>query len=186
MKTVKATKAGKSLIRSGTRSATRTGKAQPAESRSGRLAEPVVCERCGAVFQGRTWRRASANRPRGAAAIAGVEWRTCPACDQVDHEEYLGRVILRGPFASGQEAAIRRRVRNVAARAEFTQPERRIVSIEAGTNRLEILTTSQKLAHRIAHEVEKAFGGRASYKWSDDGSLDASWRAAGAAPARSR
>lgn len=174
MKTVEAMKAGKSLIRSGARSATRTGKIKPTEARSGRLAEPVVCERCGAVFQGRTWRRASPDRPKG-AAIAGIDWRTCPACDQVDHEEYLGRVILRGPFARGQEAAIRRRVRNVAARAEFTQPQRRIVSIEAGTNRLEILTTSQKLAHRLGHELEKAFGGRARYSWSDDGSLEASW-----------
>lgn len=37
---------------------------------------------------------------------------------------------------------------------------------------LEVLTTSQKLAHRIAREVEKAFGGRAHFSWSDDdGSL---------------
>ena len=35
-----------------------------------------------------------------------------------------------------------------------------------------ILTTSQKLAYRIAREVEKAFGGRAHFSWSDDdGSL---------------
>jgi hypothetical protein len=42
---------------------------------------------------------------------------------------------------------------------------------------LEILTTSQKLAHRIARELEKAFGGRARFTWSDrEGSLDATWK----------
>jgi len=37
------------------------------------------------------------------------------------------------------------------------------------------LTTSQKLAHRIVRELKKAFRGRASYDWSDDGSLFAVW-----------
>lgn len=36
--------------------------------------------------------------------------------------------------------------------------------------------TSQKLAHRLVREIEKAFGGRSSYRWSDtDGSLTATW-----------
>ncbi|MBV8356385.1 MAG: hypothetical protein JO189_00400, partial [Deltaproteobacteria bacterium] len=38
-----------------------------------------------------------------------------------------------------------------------------------------VLTTSQKLAHRLAHELKKAFGGRVTYNWSDDGTLLAHW-----------
>jgi hypothetical protein len=34
-----------------------------------------------------------------------------------------------------------------------------------------VLTTSQKLAHRIAHELKNVFGGRTAYNWSDDGTL---------------
>jgi len=49
-----------------------------------------------------------------------------------------------------------------------TQPERRIVSTNWSGKTLEVLTTSQKLAHRIARELEKAFGGRAHFSWSDD------------------
>ena len=42
---------------------------------------------------------------------------------------------------------------------------------------LEVLTTSQKLAHRIAAELEKAFGGRTTFRWTDrEGALDATWR----------
>lgn len=41
----------------------------------------------------------------------------------------------------------------------------------------EVLTTSQKLAHRIVHELKKAFRGQAGYAWSDrDGSLLATWQ----------
>ena len=68
------------------------------------------------------------------------------------------------------------RARNVAARAAYTQPERRILSFRTRTG-LEVPTTSQKLAHRIARELEKAFHGRASLSWSDrDGRLTATWK----------
>jgi 16S rRNA U516 pseudouridylate synthase RsuA-like enzyme len=52
-----------------------------------------------------------------------------------------------------------------------------VVSLEADAEGLEVLTTSQKLAHRIVHELRKVFRGRATYAWSDrDGSLYATWR----------
>jgi len=87
-----------------------------------------------------------------------------------------GRILLRGPFALDHEEEIRRRARNVAVRARYTQPERRIVSFRSTGSGVEILTTSQELAHRIAREMEKAFHGRVSLSWSDrDGQLNATW-----------
>jgi NMD protein affecting ribosome stability and mRNA decay len=162
----------KSLIRATNRSGTASGKSAPAERATGRPAEPTVCERCGAVFSGRAWRRP---RAVSAALLDRAVWRQCPACKQIHGAEYWGRVIVRGGYALANEAAIRQRVRNVAARAESTQPERRLVSVEREGTDLEVLTTSQKLAHRIVHELKKTFRGRASYKWSDDGSLFAVW-----------
>ena len=134
--------------------------------------EPAVCDRCGAVHLNRTWR---ARKVTG-ALLEKASWRTCPACRQVAAGEYFGRVVIRGAFAGANETEIRRRVRNVEARARFTQPERRVVS--AGRNRsgIEVLTTSQRLAHRIVKELKKAFRGRASYHWDEgDGSLYAVW-----------
>lgn len=165
---------GKSLIRAANRIGTSTGRLVAAEARGGRGSEPVLCERCGAVFAKRVWRRSAASRPP-VASLAAVAWRTCPACEQVANEEWMGRLVVRGRLAPEQEDAIGKRLRNVAARAEFTQPERRIVSIGRSGSLLEVLTTSQKLAHRLGHELEKAFGGRTRYKWSDDGSLEAAW-----------
>jgi hypothetical protein len=56
----------------------------------------------------------------------------------------------------------------VERRAQLTQPERQVVGIRWNGKTLEVLTTSQKLAHRIAREVEKAFGGEARFSWADD------------------
>lgn len=106
------------------------------------------------------------------------EWTLCPACKQVGGgDEYYGRVLISGRYVASHLDAIRRRIGNVEARAEFTQPEHQVISIDGSGSRLEVLTTSQKLAHRIAHELEKAFGGKARYAWSDtDGTLNATWQ----------
>jgi hypothetical protein len=99
----------------------------------------------------------------------------CPACKQVERGVGYGRVDIRGSFASEHEADVRRRIASVAARAGARQPERRVISIEWDGPTLQVLTTSQKLAHRIAHELAKAFRGTTTYRWSDDRTLVASW-----------
>ncbi len=135
--------------------------------------DPSVCDACGSVYTSRTWRR---GRPLPAKMIDAAAWTVCPACQQQKSGKYFGRVLIRGENAVSHLDAIRARIANVERRAEFTQPERRIVSSNWDGATLEVLTTSQKLAHRIARELQKAFGGRARYTWSDqDGSLTATW-----------
>ncbi len=162
----------KGLIRSLVRGFARTKKRHPAEAGAGRLAEPAICERCGAVFSRRAWRR---DRRITGALLARAAWVRCPACVQTAASLGFGRVVIRGAYALAHEPAIRRRIANVAARAARTQPERRLSSIERRDDRIEVITTSQKLAHRIVHELKKAFRGRATYAWSDDGTLFATW-----------
>lgn len=165
---------GKALIRSSNRSSAATGKVAPAERAVGRFAEPTVCNRCGAVLSGRTWRQ----RPITTTLLARARWRQCPACTATQRGEYCGRVVIRGAFAEAASAAIRQRIQNVAARAQHTQPQRRVVSMRRERDGLEVLTTSQKLAHRIVRELKKTFRGRARYQWSDDGTLFAVWERA--------
>lgn len=84
-------------------------------------------------------------------------------------------MVAQGRFVTDHIDLIRGRIQNVAARAARTQPERKLISTELSGDTLEVLTTSQKLAHRIAHELRKAFGGKATYSWADDGTLSAVW-----------
>ncbi|MBI3782575.1 MAG: hypothetical protein HY270_04155 [Deltaproteobacteria bacterium] len=163
----------KGLIRSMSRKGTRKSKKPPVAAKAAPLTDPSCCERCGALFTRQAWRRAG---KRSVDLLARVEWTVCPACRQAERGEYFGRVIIAGAFAAAHEPEIRQRIRNISDRARFTQPERRVVSAERSRNVLEILTTSQKLAHRIVRELKKQYHGRASYAWSpDDGSLYAKW-----------
>lgn len=164
---------GKGRIRALVHSGTRSDKAPAVVHKAAGYEDPTACERCGAVFSHKTWRRERRVDPE---RLARAAWAVCPACQQVARGEFFGRVIVRGAFAESHEDEILRRIANVAERAGFTQPERRLVDIRRPGGGLEVLTTSQKLAHRIVHELEKAFRGRATYAWSDrDGRLLATW-----------
>lgn len=151
----------------------RTDQSPAVVKRTHIVREPTMCERCGAVYQRKTWRRGERTRR---TSLVGVAWTVCPACAQVADGEFFGRVRATRPMSRAQEDAIARRVRNVERRAGFTQPQRRTIRIERTDSGLEILTTSQKLAHRIARELAKAFGGRTRFTWTGpDGSLEAVW-----------
>lgn len=144
----------------------------PITKRMRGLVEPAACERCLAVYKLKTWRPAGISR----RVPADVHWTLCPACAQVEDLEYFGRVLVTEPLESAREAEVRRRIYNVERRARATQPERRMVQLGRTGARLEVLTTSQKLAHRIAKELEKAFGGRSHYEWTEgEGLLQATW-----------
>lgn len=170
------TKKSRGLIRSLNRSSVRDDKSPQVVRKTAQPKEPTICARCGAVFLHKTWRH---NHKLTEELLERRQWGFCPACDQVSQQEGQGRLIIRGTGLAANRALIRSRIENVARRAMVTQPERRIVSIDTIESKdekaLEVLTTSQKLTHRIAHELKKLFGGRTSYNWSDDGTLFATW-----------
>jgi hypothetical protein len=117
---------GKGRIRSLSRKGTRTGKSATVAAGKPPRRGSTVCERCGALFSRRTWRR---DRKLADRTLAVATWAVCPACEQVAGGEYFGRVLARGSYVESNAAAIRQRIENVAARAEFTQPQHRVVSI---------------------------------------------------------
>ncbi len=153
----------KGLTRGLDRRGTRSDMSPPVALKGRAPEDPSVCDVCGSIYTAKTWRR---DRPLPAKLINAAAWTICPACKQAKSGEYFGRVLVRGSNAISNLEAIRARIANVERRAEFTQPERKIVSSKWDGVTLEVLTTSQKLAHRIARELQKAFGGRARYTWS--------------------
>ena len=158
----------KALIRSMNRRGSRSDKS-PLVTQKLKFSDPSLCDRCGALYSEKVWRY---GHRRAASKVMGkARWVVCPGCAQAASGEYHGRVLIEVTDGADRQNIVRR-ITNVERRARVTQPERRIVSTKWNDKTLEILTTSQKLAHRIVHEVRKAFGGRARFSWSnDDGSL---------------
>jgi hypothetical protein len=152
----------KGIVRSMDRRGSRSDKSPPVAQKQ-KFSDPSICDRCGAVYSGKSWRRG----PRRAREVIDkASWVTCPGCSQAATGEYHGQVLITVGDSARLEA-VSARIANVERRAQFTQPERRVVSTNWNGKTLEVLTTSQKLAHRIAREVEKAFTGHAHFSWSD-------------------
>jgi hypothetical protein len=177
MAVIRESKKSRGLIRSLNRSAVRDDKSPAVVRKAKTPNDPSICERCGAVYERKTWR---SGRIVTHELSAQADWVVCPACEQVSRQEGQGRLVLLGSGVAANQEAIRRRMANVARRAAATQPERRIISVDElgarGDQGLEVLTTSQKLAHRIVHELGKLYHGGAKYSWQDDGTLYAEWR----------
>ncbi|MGA7762728.1 MAG: hypothetical protein WCA59_13360 [Candidatus Binataceae bacterium] len=153
----------KALIRSMNRRGSRSDKSPPVAHKQ-KFSDPSICDRCGAVYSGKGWRRGRRVAPE---VMNRARWVACPGCAQAASGEYHGQVFITLPDAVSRDA-VSARIANVERRALLTQPERRIVASNWNGDTLEVLTTSQKLAHRIACEVEKAFGGQSHFSWSDD------------------
>ena len=171
----------KGLTRSLDRRGTRSDKTPPV-ARKQKFSDPSVCDRCGAVYTDKTW-RTGRRLPREATDKAN--WVKCPGCAQSASGEYHGQVLITVGEGVNREA-VAARIANVERHARVTQPERQIVSISWDGDTVEVLTTSQKLAHRMAREIEKAFAGRAQFSWSnDDGTLRTTVKIA-SAPARTK
>ncbi|HEY2107152.1 MAG TPA: hypothetical protein VGH29_15240 [Candidatus Binataceae bacterium] len=174
---IRGSKKSKGPIRSLNRSAVRDDKSPAVVRKAKAPNDPSICERCGAIYERKTWR---GDRKVTAQLSRAAEWTVCPACEQVSRQEGQGRLMLLGSGVPARSDLIRRRMDNVAKRATVTQPQRRIISVDelgpTGDEGIEVLTTSQKLAHRIVHELRKVLGGSAIYSWQDDGTLYAEWR----------
>ena len=151
----------KALIRSMNRCGSRSDKSPPVAQKQ-KFSDPSICDRCGAVYSGKTWRR---GRRLAREVMDKAQSVKCQGCAQAASGEYHGQVLIALDDSASREA-ISARIANVEQRAQIAQPERRIVATNWNGKTLEVLTTSQKLAHRIANEVEKAFGGRAHFSWS--------------------
>lgn len=170
-----ATRTRKRLVRALVRRGTKADHRPPSVERGPEFRDRTICRTCGAVYVRKTWR--SSPRRFAQATRDGARQGSCPACRIGRHGRAFGVVRLEGPDLAALEVELRRRIAHVAERATFTQPERRVLDIVRRGDALEVLTTSQELAHRIAHELSKAFRGTVTYRWSDaDGRLLATWR----------
>ena len=137
------------------------------------MSEPAVCEECGAVYADRRWTA----KQTGSEDKKHKHWRpptmtVCPACQQKRTGEPRGFVYLDGAFFDAHHEEVEQLLRNESERAAEDNPLARILEWNRGEDhKLTVTTTTEHLAQRLGHALEKAFSGRVKYDFSHENKL---------------
>ena len=131
------------------------------------------------MYANRRWTAASSmSTKRQDEHLRPAQITLCPACKQQRTGEPRGFVFLDGDFFSSHGAEIEQLLRNEAKRAAEDNPLARAMEFKRGVgHKLTVSTTTEHLAQRLGHALEKAFGGSVHYDFSHENKLArVSWR----------
>lgn len=135
------------------------------------MTEPAVCQVCGDVYADRRWMRPDAQTQ----SVLHVEAATrvvCPACKRQADNIPSGYVHLTGAFLAAHFEEITRLLHNEAERAAEDNPMARIMETQQeAADQLTVTTTTEHLAQRLGHAVEKAYDGNVRYDFSHENKL---------------
>jgi hypothetical protein len=136
-------------------------------------AEPMLCETCGNVYADRRWTKPDPERQgEKHKHFRPAQMTVCPACQAERDRTPSGYVHLDGSFLKSHREEIERLLRNEAERAEEDNPLARIIGWEKDRRgRVTVTTTTEHLAQRLGHALEKAFSGEVRYDFSHENKL---------------
>jgi hypothetical protein len=132
------------------------------------MPEPAVCPQCGSIYKNKRWTAGNTVRvTEGESRVV-----TCPACKQAKAGEARGFVFLDGSFFVAHQNDIENLLKNETERAAEDNVLARILEWRRRDgHKLTLTTTTEHLAQRLGHAVEKAFGGEVKYDFSHENKL---------------
>lgn len=136
------------------------------------MREPGVCALCGAQYFKRRWSASDRNHLVEARVFRPAIVRTCPACIQIQGGTPSGYLFVEGLFFKLHRDDIERLLRKEAERAVEDNPLARIMLWREDSRlKLTLSTTTEHLAMRLGHALEKAFTGELRYDFSHENKL---------------
>lgn len=134
--------------------------------------EPAVCKECGAVYANRRWTAEKSANMKNYQHWSTARTTVCPACKQASSGEPRGFLYLDGAFFARHRKEIENLMLNEAKRASEDNPLARILELkERVGHKFTVTTTTEHLAQRLGHAVEKAYGGEVEYNFSHENKI---------------
>lgn len=134
--------------------------------------EPRVCASCGSVYKNRRWVTA------GAAALQRIVLATgdasptvvqCPACRLIEGGTPSGVLYVDGTFADAHADELGRLITSEASRAAEDNPTGRVMATTRDSERrLVVTTTTEHLAQRLGHALQKVYKGHVRFDFSHE------------------
>jgi NMD protein affecting ribosome stability and mRNA decay len=129
----------------------------------GKLPEPTVCPKCGAVFHQGRWQWGQAPED------AHIE--TCPACHRIHDHFPAGFLTLRGEFFLAHRDEIMRLVHNHEKHERAEHPLNRIMEVKDKDGATLVTTTDIHLARGIGEALHHAYQGKLEYHYNPEQNL---------------
>jgi NMD protein affecting ribosome stability and mRNA decay len=135
----------------------------------GKLPEPAVCAKCGAVFHAGRWQWAE--RPANAHAV------TCPACQRIEDHYPAGFVDIGGAYFAAHRDELMNLLRHREAREKGEHPLARIMAIEDTADGVLATTTDIHLARDLGEALHHAHQGELEFHYNEgENLLRVHWR----------
>jgi NMD protein affecting ribosome stability and mRNA decay len=129
----------------------------------GKLPEPAVCGKCGAVYHAGRWQWGA--RPAGAAEV------TCPACHRVQDKFPAGFVHIGGPYFAGHRDELMGIVRHREEKEKAEHPLARIIAVADEDGGVLVTTTDMHLARDLGEALHHAHQGELDFHYNEGENL---------------
>ena len=139
-------------------------------------AEPAICAACGAVYVKRRWSQAPSARVLAGHAAEPLAVRICVACRRRRTGVPHGFLHVDGGFFPEHRSDLEHLLRNEAERARDDNPLSQIVDWRHFPDgSLMVATSTEHLAQRLGHALEKAYDGKVHYGFSHENKMAHVW-----------
>lgn len=129
----------------------------------GKLPEPAVCGKCGALYHAGRWQWGE--RPVGAAEV------TCPACHRIQDRFPAGFVHVGGEFFAARRDELLALLHHHEEKEKAEHPLARIMAIEDESGGILVTTTDIHLARDLGEALHHAYQGKLEYFYNESENL---------------
>ena len=110
----------------------------------------IICQKCNAtLFKGSWFHPKQVNYKKSTL---------CPACKMIENNTFEGELVIEN-ISKKNKTLVLNTIKNKGEKGFKNNPNHRIISTIYKNNRLNILTTKNNLALRMAKLIKKSFNG---------------------------
>ncbi len=115
----------------------------------------VFCKTCSAVYFKKSWHH-NLRRHNTLSENTAVHFTLCPACVMIQNKKYEGKIIIANvPFAAREQ--LENLIHAFTHRAFRRDPMDRLIEIKKKNGALEVSTTENQLAVKLAKKIKDAY-----------------------------
>ncbi|HPO75534.1 MAG TPA: hypothetical protein PLL80_02965 [Candidatus Pacearchaeota archaeon] len=135
----------------------------------------LICKECNAVYYYKSWHHRLDDYSY-LKETKRLNFTLCPACQMIRNKKFEGEIVVEN-VSPKIKTNLKNLVKNFGEKAFERDPQDRVISFneisqnEDGSSTIQILTTENQLAQRLAKKISEVFKGKYSISHSREESV---------------